>query len=93
MRRRVMAASICAAMLVSCSAFADEPVVNINPKWQPNLAAAQELCYTAYEKIERAQRNNEYDMDGHAERAKALLDQVNMELKMAAESANRHRRR
>lgn len=32
-------------------------------------------------------------MEGHAQKAKELLDQVNNELKLAAEGANRHRER
>jgi hypothetical protein len=39
-----------------------------------------------------AQRANEWDMEGHAQKAKNLLDDVNRELKMAAETANRHDR-
>jgi hypothetical protein len=30
-------------------------------------------------------------MDGHAAKAKELLEQVNNELKMAAEAANKHK--
>jgi hypothetical protein len=36
-----------------------------------------------------AQKANEFDMNGHAQKAKDLLDQVNKELKIAAETANR----
>jgi len=36
-----------------------------------------------------AQRANEWDMGGHAQKAKDLLEQVNNELKQAAEAANR----
>jgi len=36
-----------------------------------------------------AQQANEFDMDGHAQKAKEMLDQVNRELKAAAEAANR----
>jgi hypothetical protein len=32
-------------------------------------------------------------MDGHAQKAKELLDQVNAELKQAAEAANAHNHR
>ena len=34
----------------------------------------------------------EWDMNGHAHKAKELLDQANREIKMAAETANRDRR-
>jgi len=33
---------------------------------------------------------NEFDMGGHAARAKDLLDQAYREIKLAAEAANRH---
>ena len=46
------------------------------------------LSQQAYEKIEAAQQANEWDMDGHAQKAKALLDQVNNQLKQAALAAN-----
>lgn len=55
----------------------------------PNLAAAQRLCQQAYERIVAAQQANEWDMGGHAQRAKDLLDRANNELKEAAEAANR----
>jgi hypothetical protein len=37
-----------------------------------------------------AQQANEWDMQGHAQKAKELLDQANNELKMAAQAANRN---
>lgn len=58
----------------------------------PNLAAAQRLTQQAFERIVAAQQANEFDMAGHAQRAKELLEQANRELKEAAEAANRRRR-
>jgi hypothetical protein len=77
------------ALLVS-AAFAAPPVDNISAHKHPNLAAAQRLSTQAYEKISAAQQANEWDMNGHAAKAKELLDQVNRELKEAAEAANHH---
>ena len=37
-----------------------------------------------------AQQANEWDMQGHAQKAKDLLDQVNNELKAAAQAANKN---
>ncbi len=54
----------------------------------PNLAAAQRFIDQAYAKIGDAQRANEFDMDGHAAKAKELLDQANREIKQAAIAAN-----
>ena len=39
----------------------------------PNIAAAQEFCNHAIEKISAAQVANEFDMRGHAQKAKELL--------------------
>jgi hypothetical protein len=66
------------------------PERNVSPARHPNLAAAQRLCDQAYNKIVAAQQANEWDMDGHAQKAKDLLDQANRELKAAAEAANRN---
>jgi hypothetical protein len=71
---------------------AQKPAKNISRERHPNLAAAQRLSVQAYEKIVSAQRANEWDLGGHAEKAKLLLEQVNAELKLAAEAANEHRR-
>ncbi len=68
------------------------PVENVSGKRHPNLAAAQRLTEQAFQRISEAQRANEFDMNGHAAKAKELLDQANRELKMAAESANTNRR-
>jgi hypothetical protein len=71
-------------------AVAQKPVDNVSGKRHPNLAAAQRLSQQAYEKIIAAQQANEWDMDGHAQKAKDLLDQANQQLKQAAEAANKN---
>jgi hypothetical protein len=68
------------------------PQRNVGPGRYPNLAAAQRLVDQAFNKISAAQEANERDMDGHAAKAKELLDQANRELKQAAEAANHNRR-
>ena len=93
MRKAILSVVAGAFLLTGSLAFAEEPMQNINPKWHPNLAAAQRFSRWAFEKINAAQQANEWDMEGHAQKAKELLDQVNDELKMAAEAANRHRHR
>jgi hypothetical protein len=65
-----------------------KPAQNVSAKRHPNIAAAQKLAAQAFNKIIAAQKANEYDMEGHAQKAKDLLDQVNAELKLAAEAAN-----
>lgn len=69
-------------------AIAQRPAQNVNPNRHPNIAAAQRLTEQAFQRITMAQQANEFDMNGHAQRAKELLDQADRELKMAAEAAN-----
>jgi hypothetical protein len=80
--------STAALALTMSVALAGPPVDNVSGQKHPNLAAAQRLSTEAYEKISAAQQANEWDMNGHAQKAKDLLDQVNRELKQAAEAAN-----
>lgn len=67
---------------------AQEPVLDIDKRVHPNLAEAQRLVVQANHYVELAQKDNRYDMKGHAEKARDLLVQVNNELKAAAEAAN-----
>ena len=78
------------ALLLGGMALAQRPKENVNPGHHPNLAAAQRLSEQAWQRIVAAQQANEFDMQGHAQKAKELLDQVNRELKLAAEAANRN---
>ncbi len=72
-------------------ALAKGPAENVSAKKHPNIAAAQRLSEQAFEKITAAQKANEFDMEGHAAKAKDLLEQANSELKQAAEAANRNK--
>jgi hypothetical protein len=76
-------------LLTGAVAPAQKPKDNVSAARHPNLAAAQRLSQQAWEKVGAAQQANEWDMQGHAAKAKDLLDQVNKELKLAAEAANR----
>lgn len=89
MKTRVLAAALGSLFLIGGFAVAQRPKENVNPGRHPNLAAAQRLSQEAWEKIVAAQQANEWDLQGHAQRAKNLLDQVNNQLKMAAEASNR----
>lgn len=94
MRKSILSVIVGALLLSSVSAvYAEEPALNVNPRRHPDIAAAQKLSQQAYAKISRAQRANRYDMEGHAQNAKVLLEQVNDELKLAALAANRNGRR
>jgi hypothetical protein len=88
-RRVVLSSIVGAVLLCGGVVLAQKPERDISGRRHPNLAAAQRLCVQAYEKITAAQEANEWDMNGHAQKAKELLDQVNHELKEAAETANR----
>jgi F0F1-type ATP synthase membrane subunit b/b' len=88
MKHTTLTVMIAALALITATAFAAEPVHNVGAKRHPNLAAAQRLTDQAFQKITAAQQANEFDMDGHAAKAKDLLDQANRELKQAAEAAN-----
>jgi hypothetical protein len=56
----------------------------------PNLEAAQRFIAQAYDKISAAQAANEWDMDGHAAKAKQLLEDAKREIHIAAIAANHH---
>jgi hypothetical protein len=57
-------------------------------KGHPNLTAASKALATAEAKITAAQKANEFDMDGHAAKAKDAIKLAQDELKLAAETAN-----
>jgi hypothetical protein len=83
-------AIVVVALIGGGVAVAQKPVDNVSAQKHPNLAAAQRLSQQAWEKITAAQQANEWDMQGHAAKAKDLLDQVNRELKLSAEAANKN---
>ena len=90
MRKLFIASALAISIAAPLSiALAKDPVANVGKK-HPNLAAAQKLGEQAFEKLEAAQKANEYDMDGHAQKAKDLLKQANAEIKLAAEAANKN---
>lgn len=91
MKRAVIAVASC--LMLAGAAFAARPVRNVSPGRHPNIAAAQRLAAQAYEKITEAQRANEWDLKGHAQKAKELLEQANAELKQAAEASNENHAR
>jgi len=89
MTNRIIA-TLVGATLVSATVLAQQkpPARNISPKRHPNLAAAQRLVDQAFNRITMAQKANEWDLQGHAEKAKNLIDQASAELKMAAQASN-----
>jgi hypothetical protein len=95
--KALFACAVGAGALLVIGACADQPlppdpgppVLNVDPARHGNLAAAQELSRRAYDRLTVAQQDNRYDLGGHAARAKAILREVNEEIKLAAEAANR----
>jgi len=90
LKDRLGAAFLASSLLFAGVALAQRPVRNVSGGRHPNLAAAQRLSRQAWQRIMDAQKANEWDMQGHAQKAKDLLDQANSELKLAAQAANRN---
>jgi hypothetical protein len=90
-KTRTLAAVLGSLLVIGGAAIAQAPKRNISGARHPNLAAAQRLSQQAWEKIVAAQQANEWDLQGHAQKAKGLLDEVNRELKLAAEASNRRK--
>jgi hypothetical protein len=92
MQSAALAGIVGALLLAGCSAFVGgRPARNVSARRHPNLAAAQRLSAQAFDRLVAAQRVNEWDLDGHAQKAKELLEQANAEIKLAAEAANQSR--
>jgi len=67
--------------------YVQAPVVNIGTR-HGQLRSAQGDIVNAYNKINQAQANNQYQLGGHAQRAKDLLSQADSELRQAANVSN-----
>jgi hypothetical protein len=88
---RIISAGLSGLLLLAGVIVFAQPKENISKGLHPNLAAAQRLSQQAWEKIVAAQQADEWDLQGHAQKAKELLDQANNELKLAAEASNRNK--
>jgi hypothetical protein len=87
-KTRLFAFTAGLVLMLGTAAIAQKPEKNISHMKHPNLAAAQKHCQMAWDAVGKAQSANEFDMGGHAQKAKDLLEQANTELKAAAEAAN-----
>jgi hypothetical protein len=78
--------------ILSLGLFASGVMVgqDVSARRHPNLAAAQRLIEQAIGKVDAAQAANEFDMNGHAAKAKELLGHAFDEIKAAAIAANHH---
>ncbi len=91
LKPQVSAAVLGCLLLIGPVATAQKGGNKVSAARHPNLAAAQRFCNQAYEKVVAAQQANEFDLGGHAKKAKELLEEVNKELKLAAETANKNK--
>ena len=87
-RKSTLAILMALALLIATAALAQKPKENVSAARHPNLAAAQRFSKQAWDKVVAAQEANEWDMQGHAQKARNLPDQASQELKLAAEAAN-----
>jgi hypothetical protein len=85
----MMAIALCAVLGLSAVLFAQAPHVTVGEK-HGNMRAAQEYIQQAWRKVDEAQKDNNYNLGGHAGRAKELLAQASEEIKLSAETANSH---
>ena len=74
MNKNLLRLLLAAALLLGGIALAQKPPENVSPNRHPNLAAAQRACDHAIQKIDEAQQANEFDLSGHAAKAKQLLE-------------------
>jgi hypothetical protein len=85
-----LAAALAVGLILMGVAYAQRPETDIDPHKHSNLAAAQQHVVEAYNKTVEAQKSNNDELGGHAEKAIQLLDEANHELKRAAEYADHH---
>jgi hypothetical protein len=91
MRRTILMAGValCGALTLGAVPFGQAPRVTVGDR-HGNMRAAQEFIQQAWEKVDEAQKDNHYNLGGHAGRAKDLLAQASEEIKLSAEAANSH---
>jgi len=86
--KKSLLAFCCFFLLAAVVVYAQTPAQNVSPAKHPNLAKAQSDLNLAFQKIVDAQKANEYDLGGHADKAKQLIQEASDHLKQAALSAN-----
>lgn len=89
MKRLLLAGLITAFATTAGIVYAQQPRPNTSAARHPNLHQAQVDLENAFKKLVDAQKANEFDLGGHAQKAKDLCEQANKEAKLAAEAANK----
>ncbi len=87
-RTLIAGIAVCVSFVLGAVVSA-QPPVNVGDR-HGNMRAAQQLIQQAWHKVDEAQKDNRYDLGGHASRAKELLSQASEEIKQSAEAANSH---
>jgi hypothetical protein len=91
MAKRILLVGVALCAAFALSVFAQEgPRVTVGER-HGNMRAAQELIQQAWQKVNEAQQDNNYNLGGHAGRAKDLLSQASEEIRLSADAANSHR--
>ena len=85
----LLALALCASFALGAALFAQMPPVNVGDR-HGNMRAAQQFIQQAWQKVDEAQQDNNYNLGGHAGKAKELLSQASEQIKQAAEAANSH---
>jgi hypothetical protein len=89
--RKLIIAFAVLGLLTSCTTTNVVENERVSPGRHPNLAEAQRLIERARDKIADAQRVHDFDLNGHAKRAKELLDEAYTEINLAALAADENR--
>lgn len=85
----MLAIALCVGLGLSAVLIAQAPRVTVGER-HGNMRAAQEYIQQAWRKVDEGQKDNNYNLSGHAGRAKDLLAQASEEIKLSAEAANSH---
>ncbi len=88
MPQRFKPLALVAGLVIAATLASAQTVQNVDPSRHGNLAAAQSLIAQAYERMTEAQQANNYELGGHAARAKQLLSEAATEVGLAAMTAD-----
>jgi hypothetical protein len=83
--RKVLTTGALTLALIGSAAVAQDMFHNIDRARHPYLGGAQDLIGQAYEKISQGQKLDP-NMQGHAQKAKDLLELASRELKLAEDT-------
>jgi apolipoprotein N-acyltransferase len=92
MTKKILMATVAlfASFTLGAVLFAQAPAVDVGER-HGNMRAAQQLIQQAWLKVDEAQHDNNYNLGGHAGKAKELLAQASEQIRLSADAANSHR--